>query len=59
VLLRLGTGIIGLWVWLALYVCLLAVGFWWRWRQGAWKAIRVIEHREGLDYIPPVTDEIH
>jgi len=24
-----------------------------------WKAIRVIEHREGLDYIPPVTDEIH
>ncbi len=58
-LLHLGYGIIGLWVWLAAYVCLLAGGFWWRWRKGAWKAIRVIEHREGLDYIPPVPDEIH
>ncbi len=58
-LLHRGTGIIGLWAWLAIYVCLLAVGFWWRWQTGAWKAIRVIEHREGLDYIPPVTDEIH
>jgi MATE family multidrug resistance protein len=58
-LLHLGYGILGLWVWLALYVCVLAVGFWWRWQKGAWKTIRVIEHREGLDYIPPVTDEIH
>lgn len=54
-----GHGIISLWVWLAVYVCVLAVGFWWRWQQGRWKTIRVIEHREGLDYIPPVTDEIH
>ena len=59
VLLRQGHGILGLWAWLAVYVCLLAVGFWWRWQKGAWKAIRVIEHREGLDYIPPVPDEIH
>jgi len=58
-LLHRGAGIIGLWMWLAVYVCLLAVGFWWRWRQGCWKTIRVIEHREGLDYIPPVTDEVH
>ncbi len=58
-LLRLGYGIIGLWVWLAAYVCVLAVGFWWRWHKGAWRSIRLIEHREGLDYIPPVTDEIH
>ena len=58
-LLHLGYGIIGLWVWLAIYVCVLALGFWWRWQKGFWKTIRVIEHREGLDYIPPVTDEIH
>ncbi len=58
-LLHLGYGILGLWVWLALYISVLAFGFWWRWRFGRWKAIRVIEHREGLDYIPPVTDEIH
>jgi MATE family multidrug resistance protein len=58
-LLHLGYGIIGLWVWLAAYVCVLAVGFWWRWQKGAWRSIRMIEHREGLDYIPPVTDEIH
>lgn len=58
-LLHLGTGILGLWVWLALYISVLAVGLWWRWRSGVWKTIRVIEHREGLEYIPPVTDEIH
>ena len=58
-LLHLGYGILGLWVWLALYVCVLALGFWRRWHQGRWKTIRVIEQREGLEYIPPVTDEIH
>jgi MATE family multidrug resistance protein len=58
-LLHLGTGILGLWVWLALYISVLAGGLWWRWRSGVWKTIRVIEHREGLEYIPPVTDEIH
>ncbi|MDX9866409.1 MAG: MATE family efflux transporter [Kiritimatiellia bacterium] len=59
VLLRFGSGILGLWVWLAVYVSVLASGFWWRWRTGVWKTIRMIERREGLDYIPPVTDEIH
>ena len=58
-LLHAGAGILGLWGWLAVYVCVLAVGFWWRWQQGRWKNIRVIECREGLEYIPPVTDEIH
>jgi MATE family multidrug resistance protein len=53
-LLRVGVGIIGLWAWLAVYVCVLAVGFWWRWRQGRWKAIRVIE----AAYIPPDTDDV-
>jgi MATE family multidrug resistance protein len=57
-MLRLGFGILGLWVWLAVYVCVLAVGFWWRWRQGRWKDIRVIEAREGLAYIPPDTDDV-
>lgn len=54
-----GCGIIELWCWLAFYICLLAGGFWWRWRTGRWKSIRLIEHREGMDYIPPATDEIH
>ncbi|MEI7900206.1 MAG: MATE family efflux transporter [bacterium] len=58
-LLHLGFGILTLWVWLAAYVSVLAGGLWWRWRSGAWKKIRVIEHREGLEYIPPVPDEIH
>ena len=58
-LLHLGCGILTLWVWLAAYISVLAVGCWWRWRSGVWKQIRVIEHQEGLDYIPPVTDEIH
>jgi len=58
-LIRLGSGIIGLWIWLAVYVCVLAIGFWWRWRQGNWKTIRVIAAREGLDYIPAVTEEIY
>ncbi len=55
----LGYGILELWSWLALYVCVLAIGFWWRWRTGIWKGISLIEQREGLDYIPPVTDEIY
>jgi len=38
------------------YVCVLAGGFWWRWQQGGWKTIRVIE---GRIYIPPDTDDIH
>jgi MATE family multidrug resistance protein len=58
-LLHLGCGILVLWVWLAAYISVLAGGLWWRWRSGAWKKIRVIEHREGLDYIPPIPDEIH
>ena len=59
ILLYLGSGILGLWVWLAVYVCVLAIGFWWRWKQGHWQHVRVIELREGLEYIPPDTDEIH
>ena len=51
-----GAGILGLWSWLAVYVCVLAGGFWWRWQQGRWKTIRVIE---GRAYIPPDTDDIH
>lgn len=54
-----GSGIIELWCWLAFYVCVLAAGFWWRWQSGRWKTIKLIDHREGTEYIPPVTDEIH
>ncbi len=58
-LLHLGHGILTLWVWLAAYISVLAIGFWWRWRSGVWKQISVIDHREGMEYIPPVTDELH
>ncbi len=58
-LLHLGCGILMLGVWLAVYISVLAVGLWWRWRSGKWKQISVIEHHAGLEYIPPVTDEIH
>ena len=58
-LLRCGAGILGLWAWLAVYVCVLALGFWRRWQRGRWKEISVIGVREGLEYIPPDTDEIH
>lgn len=57
-LLHLGYGIIGLWVWLAIYISVLAVGFWWRWQQGRWKTIRVIEQSEGLEYVSAVSEEI-
>ena len=51
-----GVGILGLWGWLAAYMCVLAVGFWWRWQQGRWKTIRVIGSRA---YIPPDTDAVY
>jgi len=51
ILLYLGYGIIGLWVWLTIYVYLLAAGFWWRWHQGRWKTIRVIERAGNADYL--------
>ncbi len=58
ILLHLGYGIIALWVWLAIYVWLLAIGFGWRWHRGPWQKIDMIQRRQGLDYIPPIPDEI-
>jgi len=40
----LGYGILALWFWLALYICLFAIGVWVRWRGGRWKNIRLIHH---------------
>lgn len=37
-----GGGIIAAWVWLMIYVDLLAIGFWWRWRTGRWKSIKMV-----------------
>ena len=44
ILVKLGYGIIGLWAWFAFYVCVFAIGIWWRWRRGRWKTIRLIHH---------------
>lgn len=58
VLLYLGTGVLGLWAWLTVYVCVLAVGFGWRWWQGGWKTIRLVESWEENACIPPDPDEV-
>lgn len=36
-------GLYTLWAFASLYVCVLAGAFWWRFRQGKWKTMRVIE----------------
>ena len=41
-------GIIAAWVWLTVYVLVLAVGFWWRWQSGRWKNIDMIERETPL-----------
>ena len=44
-LLWLDSGLLAAWLWLALYVLLLATGFWLRFRRGKWKAIDMIAGR--------------
>lgn len=36
-------GIFAAWIWLTVYVLILAVGFAWRWRSGRWKRFDLIE----------------
>lgn len=48
---RLGADIIQLWIWMALFIGIVALGFLWRWRQGKWRTIQMIEYlpdRQGL-----------
>jgi MATE family multidrug resistance protein len=40
----LGYGILALWLWLTIYVCLFAIGTCIRWRYGRWKRIELIHH---------------
>jgi hypothetical protein len=37
------------WCWLVLYVCLLGLGFLWRFHKGRWKTIQLIDRQ-----IPPL-----
>lgn len=39
-----GAGIYAAWTFLSVYVCVLAVSYWLRYRTGKWKSMRVIEH---------------
>ncbi|MBP5510116.1 MAG: MATE family efflux transporter [Kiritimatiellae bacterium] len=41
-LLFLGVGIVGLWIWFASYIALASAGLWFRWQKGRWKTIRLI-----------------
>lgn len=43
-----GQGILTLWLWLALYVCLFTSGIFIRWKKGTWKTINLIHHDEPL-----------
>ena len=43
ILLVLKLGIVAAWVWLMVYVILMAVGFIWRYRSGRWKSIELID----------------
>lgn len=38
-------GILMAWAWLTFVIMILSVGFWWRFRQGRWKGIDVLERR--------------
>ncbi len=49
ILLYLKAGLMAAWVWLTLYVSLLGLGFLWRFRQGRWKSIQVIDRE-----LPPL-----
>jgi hypothetical protein len=42
VILARGGGILAAWLWMTVYVFILAGGFWWRWRSGRWRTIRLI-----------------
>lgn len=41
-------GILMAWAWLTFVIMILSVGFWWRFRQGRWKGIDVLERQEPL-----------
>lgn len=43
-----GQGILALWFWLALYICLFTGGIWFRWQKEYWKNIKLIHHDEPL-----------
>lgn len=36
-------GVLAAWLWLTVYVFILAAGYWWRFRGGQWKSIELIE----------------
>ncbi|MEI8243700.1 MAG: MATE family efflux transporter, partial [bacterium] len=36
-------GIMTAWIWLTVYVLVLAAGFWWRWQSGRWKRFDLLE----------------
>jgi len=47
-------GLYTAWIFATLYVCVLAVAFWWRFRQGKWKAMRIMEpHLAAADVVLP------
>lgn len=40
-----GGGILAAWLWMTIYIFILASGFWWRWHSGRWKSINLIGGR--------------
>ena len=52
-LLRLDAGLMVAWLWMTVFVFLLAIGFWVRFRRGKWKAIEMIQGAGAGALAPP------
>lgn len=51
-------GLIMAWLWLTFYVCILAGGFYWRFKSGRWKTIELIERPVPPTPLHPATDAL-
>ncbi len=52
----LGYGIVVAWIWTALYIAVLAVGYVWRFASGCWKSITVLEQQPQLEPARPAAE---
>lgn len=55
-ILWLGASLMAAWIWMTVFIFLLAGGFWLRFRRGRWKVIEMIQH-ESPEILPTVETE--
>lgn len=58
-LLHLGSGIIALWLWMAVYIIFVALGTTWRWCSGQWRDISLLELERLPEPVFAIPDEVH